>query len=259
VYWKDVGISQIIHPNGNYPLNTKLLPKCKVKNYGTLDEFNIMVKCSIPEINYLQEKTISYIPPDWEEIIVFDESITVTSGSHYAYFRTITERDLNPNNDLAVSSYRGGILDVGAIKIVSPSGVILIDSNIPYPVSGKVKNYGDYPSSFWTYFKIYKNNLLVYIDSNYNNVLPDTEVTLSFIPYFCTDTGNFTTILKTALSGDINPANDSIVDSFRVISLTPGWHKMPNVSGATTPIKNGGALASLGDKVYALLVIIQET
>jgi len=121
------------------------------------------------------------------------------------------------------------------------------------PVSGKVKNFGDCPWSFWTYFRIYKNNLLVYIDSNYNNVFPNTETTLNFTPYFCVDTGSFTTILKTTLSGDINPANDSIVDSFRVILLTPGWHKMPNVSGATKPIKSGGALTSLGDKVYALV------
>jgi hypothetical protein len=253
VYWKDIGISQIIQPKDTYPSNTKLLPTCKVKNYGTFNEFNILVKCSIPEINYFQEKTIAYMPPDWEETVVFDESITVTPGTHYAYFRTIAEGDLNPNNDLAVSSYTGGILDVGAIKIISPTGVILTDSIIPQPVSGKVKNFSDFPSSFWTYFKIYKNNLLIYIDSNYNNVPPNAEITLNFTPYFCTDTGNFITILKTALSGDINPTNDSIVDSFRVISLTPGWHKMPNISGATKLIKSGGALTSLGNKIYALV------
>jgi hypothetical protein len=255
VYWKDVGISQVIAPSGGYAPGTKLLPSCKVKNYGSLEEFDVPVKCSIPELNYLQEKTIAYMPPDWEETVVFDESITVTPGTHYAYFWTTTDGDLDPDNDLVMSTYAGGILDVGATGILSPPvGATVTKDTAHKQVIGKVKNFGDFPWSFWTFFKIYKGVNLVYIDSSYNTVNPHTEITLNFTPYpWAADTGEYKMILKTALEGDVNPANDSLVGTFRVILLPPGWHKMADVSGATKPVKSGGALTSLGDKVYALV------
>jgi len=252
VYWIDVGIKEIIQPVGGYAPGTKLTPKCKIKNYGSEIAWDVPAKCSIPDINYLSEKTIDFIEPYGEVEVEFD-TMEVTAGTHTVYFWTTTDGDLNPNNDWASGPYNGGILDVGATQILSPTGNILRDPNVPKPVSGKVKNFGDYPWSFWTFFKIYKGDNLVYIDSSYNTVNPNTEITLNFTPYLCADTGNFTTILKTALVGDINPANDSVVGSFKVILLTPGWHKMADVTGATKPVKSGGALCALGDKVYALV------
>ncbi len=252
IYWKDVGISEIIQPVGGYPPGTMIEPKCKVKNFGNLDEFNITVRCSVPDINYTDVVTVNYLAP-YDEVEVTFDTLEVTAGTHTIYFYATTDNDLNPDNDLASATYSGGHLDVGATQIISPTGTILRDPNVPKPVSGKVKNFGDYPWTFWTFFKIYKGNDLVYIDSLNVTVDPGAEVTLTFTSYLCADTGNYTTILKTALVGDVNPANDSLVGSFKVILLTPGWHKMPDVAGATKPVKSGGALCALGNKVYALV------
>ncbi|MEO0111326.1 MAG: kelch repeat-containing protein [candidate division WOR-3 bacterium] len=255
VYWKDVGISEIIQPIGGYAPGTRLVPKCKVKNYGTFEEFDIVVKCSIPELNYLQEYTVPYMPPDWEETVTFGESITVTAGSHDIYFMTTTEGDLNPDNDIMHGVYSGGLLDVGVTAILNPpvGGTVTVDTS-EKPVSGKVKNFGDYPWTFYTFFRIYKGATLLYVDSVEATVNAGAEVTLNFTPYkWAADTGEFKMIMKTALLGDVNPANDSIVGTFRVITLPPGWHKMTEVSGAAKPVKSGGALCALGDKIYALV------
>ncbi|MCX7837539.1 MAG: hypothetical protein N2323_06295, partial [candidate division WOR-3 bacterium] len=256
VYWKDVGISQIIQPIGSYTPGTKLLPKCKVKNYGTLEEFNVPVKCSIPTENYFDEVIISYLSPGSEVEVTFTDTLTVNPGSHTVFFKTTTSGDLDPTNDVAQGVYSGGILDVGATAIISPSvGATVQKDTAKKPVSGKVKNFGEVAATFKTFFRIYKGADLLYIDSLLTtNLAPNQEITLTFTPYaWAQDTGVFSMVMRTLLVGDMNSANDSITGTFRVILTPPGWHRKADVSGAAKPVKSGGALVAVGDKVYALV------
>ncbi|MCX8015302.1 MAG: hypothetical protein N2748_04710, partial [candidate division WOR-3 bacterium] len=45
----------------------------------------------------------------------------------------------------------------------------------------------------------------------------------------------------------------SVVWRFTIRLITPGWHKKADVTGATKPVKSGGALVAVGGKVYALV------
>ncbi|MEO0097263.1 MAG: SBBP repeat-containing protein [candidate division WOR-3 bacterium] len=253
IYWKDVGISQIIQPVGGYPVGTEIEPKCKLKNYGNLDEDNVPVKCSIPTLGYIREITVEHLEP-YEEITITFDTIIISLGIHEIYFRTTTDDDMNSENDYVDGIFWGGQLDVGATEILSPTGIIQVGTT--KPVSGKVKNFGEFTVSFWTFFRIYnKDNNLVYIDSIYQTVEPSQEVVLNFRSYNCNDTGEFKTTIKTALT-DMDPNNDSIIGNFRVVTSIPqvgGWYRKRDVSGAQKPVKSGGALCALGDKVYALI------
>ncbi|MEO0103484.1 MAG: SBBP repeat-containing protein [candidate division WOR-3 bacterium] len=253
VYWKDVGISEIIQPVGGYSVGMEIEPKCKLKNYGNLDEYNVLVKCSIPTLEYMREIPVEHLEP-YEEITITFDTIIISLGIHEIYFRTTTDGDMNSENDCVDGIFWGGQLDVGATEILSPTGIIQVGTT--KPVSGKVKNFGELSVSFWTFFRIYdKDNNLVYIDSIYQTVEPSQEVLLNFRSYNCNDTGEFKTIIKTALT-DMNPNNDSIIGNFKVATSIPqvgGWYRKQDVSGAQKPVKSGGALGALGDKVYALI------
>ena len=119
VYWKDVGISQIIQPVGEYPPLTRIEPKCKIKNFGNLEMFDILVKCSIPNLNYLSQVSLEYLAPYEEKELSFD-TMVITSGSHQIYFIALAEGDLNPHNNILSNIYSGG--NAGWQKMANVTG-----------------------------------------------------------------------------------------------------------------------------------------
>ncbi|MEO0087012.1 MAG: T9SS type A sorting domain-containing protein [candidate division WOR-3 bacterium] len=258
-HYYDVGATKIISPTGiNYRDTTSKPVIGKVKNFGNTQAtfwsfFKIYKGNSLIYLDSIRktlesnaESTLNFTPYPWAS----------DTGEFKIILKTFLPGDTNPDNDSLVGSFQViPILDVGATYILSPpiGGRIERDTTSK-PVTGKVKNFGDIPATFWTYFKIYKKENLIYSDSIEKRVEPNAESTLNFTPYpWASDTGEFTVIMNTGLVGDVNPSNDTISGTFRVIILPPGWYRKADVSGATKPVKSGAGLCVLRDTIYAII------
>ncbi|MCX8014961.1 MAG: choice-of-anchor J domain-containing protein, partial [candidate division WOR-3 bacterium] len=98
----DVGVMRIIAPAGNYQVNTQITPRAVVKNYGTNNQTNFPVVCSIigpaKAVRYVNTQTISLAAGD--TIVVNFANYTPTITEYESVFvRTVLAGDERPTND----------------------------------------------------------------------------------------------------------------------------------------------------------------
>ncbi|MEO0113591.1 MAG: CARDB domain-containing protein [candidate division WOR-3 bacterium] len=252
----DVGPTAIITPTGVQLPGQTVAPQAVVENFGNrAGTFDVVFNIYQQPASLVYSDTLNItLAPGEVDTLTFD-NYTTAPGLFTDEVYTLLANDMNRANDTLKATFTTGQVDFAVTRIVSPAGLVIRDTATPKPVKAKVKNNGNVSLGVDVCFAIWKEGLVdpVYTDTvSVPSINPGEEVEVNFEPYLCKDTGNYTTLAKT-LMADMNPDNDSLVGSFRVTTRPPGWYRMADVMGATKPVKSGGALCALGDKIYALV------
>ena len=100
----DVGIDAILSPDTLQMLNQVIIPKARVKNYGSAVQSNFFATCSIVssngEIRYSNTQTITSLAPNDTTIINFSNWIPTIAERCTVKIRTNLIGDQNPSNDI---------------------------------------------------------------------------------------------------------------------------------------------------------------
>ncbi|MEO0112277.1 MAG: C25 family cysteine peptidase, partial [candidate division WOR-3 bacterium] len=242
----DVGVTQIVSPQGNIDSGVVITPQARVKNYGN-ENSNFKVKFIIGNF-YLDSLTIG-LAPDRETLLNFTPWQANQLGTHTVKCTTLLIGDLNPYNNYQTGQVTVGYKDVGIIQINTPSGVIDSPGTITPQVV--VKNFGSLPVSFPIYFKIigpssYFNSQTVL------NLMPNEERQVNFAFWQVGLRGDYLATCSLNLSGDRNPDNDKLDTTFTVqvkdigilsILSPKGIIDSGNIIKPEVSVKNYGSVA----------------
>ncbi|MEO0130206.1 MAG: CARDB domain-containing protein [candidate division WOR-3 bacterium] len=254
----DAGVVTILVPKQDTILNVGDLvqPKAIVKNFGNVNtgSFNLWFRIGTVFTEFVQ---VSDLAPGEEREVSASGVWEAEGGSWTCQVNTALTNDMNPTNNLKLSRFIVGEVDVGPTRIVWPAGMVQWDTLTPKPVKAKIKNYSaNIRVSTQATFQIKKGDSL-YFDAtvSVSNLEPGEEREVTFGNFLPKDTGAYNSLVYTMLAGDRNPNNDTLRGSFVVtkVVIPAGWSRMTDVSGAAKPVKSGGALCALGDKIYALV------
>jgi hypothetical protein len=200
---RDVGVTEIIAPNGNTDSVQSIIPRAKVKNYGTNVE-NLTAKFLISggSGNWINTKSISSLNPGEERTITFDPWTAGPRGSYTTKCSTALAGDqVNSNNEL----FGNFILQVHDVGVTTINLSTANDSTAIVPVSAVVMNYGTYPETFSVRFKIGS----FYTNTQTTTLAPNTSGTVFFDNWTVVQPrGSYATKCSTLLSSDGNPNND---------------------------------------------------
>ncbi len=187
------------------------------------------------------------------------KTVPFSGHSHIALVTTVTQWLSSANN--LTFTYRCSLQttvysrDVGLSQILSPPARVRKDSSFLPKV--RVENYGSTTVSFPVYFSIIKPpQETIYKESaNVNNLPPDGFQEITFSSGAINNTGLYSVIAWTELSGEENPNNDRMEKSLEVYSPITDWQRVADVP--THPdgkrVKSGGCLAVVEDTLIFVL------
>ncbi len=99
----DVGIDAILSPDSSHPINISLIPKARIKNYGSAVQSNFSTTCSIVGatgiLRYANTQTVSSIAPSETVQLNFSGWVPTVSERCTVKMRTSLIGDQNPVND----------------------------------------------------------------------------------------------------------------------------------------------------------------
>jgi hypothetical protein len=147
---------------------------------------------------------------------------------------TVLASDTNPDNDTATGSVivRRIVHDVGVAAILAPTAETdLGDTVKPAAV---LKDYGTETEVFQVRFLIGTT----WRDSLTDTLQPGATDTVEFRSWVAEPVGLYVDQCSTALAGDMNPANDFILDSFQVVAT--GVAESVRRLGVPTSLKLAG-------------------
>ncbi|MEO0110594.1 MAG: T9SS type A sorting domain-containing protein, partial [candidate division WOR-3 bacterium] len=215
---RDVGVVSIIYPVGNVP-PSNIRPRVRVKNFGNVQEASFKsffkIFAALDQI-YSDSVEILNLGPREEKEVTFASWLAIP-GDYTERCSTYLAVDENPENDTASATFSVSHFakDVGVIEIIYPTGTIQPGTQVEPRV--KVHNFGDNPETFKTYFRIFSATDQIYTDSLLvENLAPNTTRELTFSPWLALS-GSYNGVCNTALTGDVNPANDTLEEPFTVI------------------------------------------
>ena len=216
----DVGVSAVIVPlNGSqYQVGDTIIPKIVVRNYGQNTGGEIVpVHVAIVRMGndtIYEDSTTIRVEICTPETISLDTCIFADPCNHQLIAWTELDEDMDNSNDTAYSNFTVNYHDVAVDTILIPSDTLTwCTESIPTVI---ISNRGHATETFKTYFKIYRADTLKYSDSlTVTAMAAQTFDTLEFRKYhfpIC----NYTAIAYTALTGDQNRYNDTIMKNFTV-------------------------------------------
>jgi len=211
---KDVGVIQIVSPRGTIDSGTTIVPQVRVQNFGNTTETFPVTFTIGTFYSQTRNKTLSAGAID---TVNFPFWTVTQRGTHTTKCSTALTGDMNPINNRLLDSVTVRVRDVGVIQIIAPSGTI--DSGTLITPQAIVKNYGSQVENFPVTFKIgtfYTNT------QNVTNLNPGDSMVISFASWTAVQRGTHTTKCTTALTGDVNPANNSRTGSVMVRVLDVG-------------------------------------
>uniref|UniRef100_A0A7C3UWB2 T9SS type A sorting domain-containing protein n=1 Tax=candidate division WOR-3 bacterium TaxID=2052148 RepID=A0A7C3UWB2_UNCW3 len=209
----DVGCTKIEVPIGTVDSGGVITPACSVYNYGTIAA-SYPVRMKIGNF-YNQTAAVSNHPPGTYRYVTFPNwNINQPRGSYAVVCSTELAGDGNNSNDRRTGQVFIRILDVGAVAIVYPQDSVKIDSF--FTPQARARNYGNTPVSFPTTFSIIRGTETLYQKVVNITLNPDSIRTVAFPETAFGIIGWYRTRFRTTLTGDMNPGNDVVQDSFKV-------------------------------------------
>lgn len=207
----DVACIAILSPTGTIDSGTFVTPITQLKNNGTQS-----ATCSLTFrigtfYTNTRTKTLGAGITDTAGFLPW---LANQIGNHTTRCTIALTSDMVPANNMDTGSVTvqvGVIPDVGVTQIIAPTNTV--DSGTTITPQTMVKNFGNTPQTFPVTFQIgtfYTNTQSV------NNLLPGESTLVSFNDWGASLRGNFTTRCTTALTGDINPANNLLTGSVTV-------------------------------------------
>ncbi len=252
----DVGAARIVAPSGWVDSGTTITPACSVYNYGTEVE-TYEVRMKIGSGGYNTTRTASDHAPGTYLYLTFPNWTATQRGTFPTSCSTELATDMRPSNDRVASSVLVRLLDVGVAQITAPG--MLVDSGRPVSPVVQLRNYGNVEANLSVRLSIIDTNgLLVYDTTESDIVLPGGQSSsLTFARSWSPSVlGRYWLTSYTMLSGDANPANDTVRDSCTVVPPQPaGWSEQKSMPAApsNSQVKDGGWLAfdAGTDLIYA--------
>ncbi len=245
--YSDVGVTQIVVPSGTIDSTGPIIPQARIRNYGasfvtcnvTLKIGNLYIQSRSKTLEAGIEDTVNF--PAWTPI----------QGTYQTRCSTYFLGDINPNNDTLSDSVfvMVRVNDVGVVSINSPVGNI--NSGTSIIPAARIANYGINSETFMIYCHIITGTDTIYYDDTLVTVEADNDPLIYFATWISIS-GSYQTLVRTILSGDQNPLNDTASNNFTVSE--PYWQRLADVPVAPsgkTP-KNGTCIASLNGKIYLL-------
>jgi hypothetical protein len=201
IEYKDAAVTRIIEPVGTYNPGTLVTPRAQIANYG-MRTANIPVICRIGS-SYVDTNYIFLNPGD-SNTVQFRNWTANPIGIHLIKCTTALIGDRNSSNDFKIDSVDVRYtIDASVVEIVAPTGIV--DSGASLPPKAIVANYGINSENIPVIFKIGSS----YVDTNYILLSPGSWDTVQFRNWTAIDRGEVGIKCSTALTGDLNPANDA--------------------------------------------------
>lgn len=256
VTFLDVGFAggQILEPVGSYPENSPVTPAVEIENCGNMTA-TFQARLWIEGTGYSEVVTVADLEPGATRVVSFPEWSAGPAGPHAVRCEVIYGGDANPLNNsvggtVEVTPAAPPRADVGVLAVNSPSG--LIRRWARYPISVKVKNFGDAPVSFPVVAKLTAPGGALYeYTATVGDLAAGAEREVVFTTRRYNDRGEWQVYSYTDLAGDINAANDAARGAFEVRGHR-GWVTAGSLPGKVA--KQGGALASNGSNEYFVLL-----
>ncbi|MEO0076621.1 MAG: C25 family cysteine peptidase [candidate division WOR-3 bacterium] len=225
----DVGVMSIIEPQGLVPATTNVVPKVRIRNFGThTDTFAVHLK-----IGTVYDETINNV------ILSANDTMTVlfpTWVAEVGNYSTVAFTDLTNdewhNNDTIYGSVSVVITqDVGVDAILSPDSLHLINTTI-IPTA-RIKNYGTLAQVNFTATCsiIGSNNSVRYTSTKtIQYLVANDTIRVNFDPWQPTVAELCTVKIRTNLAGDQNPTNDKKIKSVRISATAINEEEINSIS-----------------------------
>ncbi len=210
---QDVGATQILAPTGTIDSGTVVTPQARVKNYGTIAA-SFPVTFRIGSF-YTNTQNVTNLAAGDSTVVSFTNWTALQTGFHTTICTTALTGDLKSANNAISGSVIVTIqsLDVGVTQIIAPTG--MVDSGLAITPQARVRNYSSSTLSFPVIFRIgsFYNNT-----QNVTNLAPGDSTLVNFVTWTPLLRGTHTTRCTTALTGDVNTANDALSSSVFVLA-----------------------------------------
>jgi hypothetical protein len=208
----DVGTTRIVAPAGIIDSGVAIAPACSVYNYGNQNEtYTVRMKIGAAYNNTVQ---VSSHTPGIRVYVTFPDYAASVPGTFAVSCSTELSNDSNRTNDRQTGSVTVAVHDVGATAILAPSGTV--DSGTAVTPRAIVRNRGTSAESFLVRFSIGS----FYSDDTLVSLAQGGVDTVAFVNWTAGPVGVHITRCSTMLAGDMNPGNNRVTDSVRVIPLS---------------------------------------
>ncbi|MCX7836416.1 MAG: choice-of-anchor J domain-containing protein [candidate division WOR-3 bacterium] len=217
--YHDVGIKEIIYPVGYVPQGG-VIPVGLFENCGNCDE-QFFAICEIYlENQIVYSDTISVTMEKFSEREISFDPFTVGENDYKIVMKAVLANDMDLNNNekfeyfYSDNDFAASFRDVGIIEIIQPIGEYESDVSVTPQI--KVKNYSYHTETFKITLKITDSlGQLFYLQEKMVYALGENEERIITFPTFNVEEGNFT--VKSYLHNiyDQNPANDTLLGTFR--------------------------------------------
>ncbi len=251
---QDVGTTEITTPVGDIDSTVSIIPKAKVKNFGSLPStFDVSFSIGGP-IKWSSTKTVSDLAPDEEREVEFDTWQVSGRGDYVARCTTKMSGDMIPENDKLERNFSILVKDCGVLGFLLPYKNM---NSGDYHPQVKFKNYGTETANFTAKAIIGHSALAQGIGSyigtaNITNLLPNDTITALFQPVWNAQAGIYVAFCSLDYFEDMIPDNNILSLQFRVKPFNNGWVRMADLNG-TKPVKSGGCLTAMDSSIYGLI------
>ncbi len=260
----NVGVVSIDAPIGALDTAVTIIPQATLRNFGTVAvDFKafFLIKDSLFNTIYFDSLTILGLASNSSIASSFDTWPKPHNlGQYTTRCSTYIAGDINHTNDTLGGSFQITFApsDVGVIQIDAPTGTI--DTSVVVMPMATFRNFGTVAVDFKAFFWI-KDSLFntIYFDSlTIFGLAGGSSTPGSFNiwpkPH---SLGQYTTRCSTYIAGDINPANDTVSNTFTVsrVSGNPDeWKQMADINLGDKTVYKGGCIAFFPDSgwVYGL-------
>lgn len=211
----------------------------------------LKIRSSAGTIAFADSVMVNNLAPDSTEDVVFAEWNALPGN--YIVRCSTGLGDQTPFND-TVSAACHVVRRDAALVSLSPKGEIPEMALSPFL---RVKNTGTVTINCAAYLKIVDSlsGSQVYFDSAKITALAPGKTQQVLLSPWSASSGYYRLTGFVYLANDIDPSNDTIIATVRVLSESIGWHRRPDLPLATKRVKYGGALAAIESdsaRIYAL-------
>jgi hypothetical protein len=215
----DVGAVRFIAPPDTVDSGTVVAPQVVVYNYG-LDAQSFPVRLTVGTFFpiYTDTQQVTDLASRESLTVTFKDDTVRWRGLWGARCSTMLAGDQVLANDRVTKNIFQRVRNVGATSITAPTGVMPLDT-VVMPAA-LLRNFGNTTDSFPVIFSI---------GTFYADTVRTNDTMVTFKPCTLSLAGTFGVECSTAMTGDVNPANDAVFDSVQVVGggisgadMTPG-------------------------------------
>ena len=218
VVFPDLAVYQILSPADTVDSGTVVTPTVDITNVSERPAGDFLCSFGGSDGYFDTTRVIAMDPGETRQVTFADWALTIP-GSMVARC-SIMLVDADPANDTLNKPFfvRGGnLVDIQALQILSPAGAVLESTLVN--VTGEYRHNGTAPATITVGFSI-TNELgqEVFADFYMPTIEPGDTDTASFARWRAWPEGNYTATFYVHVTGDMNPANDTVRNNVTVSS-----------------------------------------